>query len=95
METWAYAAAHFSTQQSIIVRILADSIGVSSSLSVINASVWRGSTDGGFEYFPSLLLVAWIPTMVLIWRFSARLEEGESPMDGDYSSSFAAGNSHS
>ena len=55
----------------------------------------RGSTDGGFEYFPSLLLVAWIPTMVLIWRFSARLEEGESPMDGDYSSSFAAGNSHS
>jgi hypothetical protein len=50
---------------------------------------------GGFEYFPPLLLVAWIPTMVLIWRFSARLEGGESPMDGDYSSSSAAGNSHS
>lgn len=95
METWAYAAAHFSTQQSTILRIIADSIGVSSSLSVINASVGRGSTDGGFEYFPPLLLVAWIPTMVLIWRFSARLEGGESPMDGDYSSSPAAGNSHS
>ena len=94
METRAYAAAHFSTQQSTILRIIADSIGVSSSLSVTH-QFGRGSTDGGFEYFPSLLLVAWIPTMVLIWRFSARLEEGESPMDGDYSSSFAAGNSHS
>ena len=40
METWAYAAAHISTQQSTILRIIADSIGVSSSLSVINASVW-------------------------------------------------------